>query len=597
MKMRIYFLSMLASIGLILVGCSDDLGDGLGNEVQSGDKGYVKIAINLPTTSGQVTRSQNDQFDDGALDEYKVNNGDVYLLLFGGSSEELAQLGSWYKIQTTFSNTEVDTDDNITTQSEVVQQIVKPTGDNTYALVVLNNNGNLSFSGDLDGFNSGDAGNTVTIGSESVSTLASLQSALAKDVTAFIGANGNSFTMTNAPIATLSGSDSDLSNQSVSTLVKLDVFDSQEDAEQDMSPDQIYVERVAAKVTVSYTTGLFEKDEDENKYFAGLTNAGQYTDDKVFLEGWYLNVTNKSTKFVRDVSGWNAWKDLTNSSGSSENRFFGTYSPFRVYWAIDGNYDNLTGDQTALQNAFNIGDGNNGLITGANVFSTPAYCLENTMDYNHMWQRETTGIVFKMTYLFDANRDPETFYILGDPATAEPKNGDELVASVNIALGSASPTFKVVLKDNPEGGYYSTVENMKNLFKKSEGDDLSDEEAFSLIEALNNETIRVYENGATYYYASRIQHFGNTYCPIPTGFVEDADDYTSQHLGRYGVVRNNWYEIVINSISGPGRPTPPDPTDPTDPDNPDPDDPKDDAFINCRINILSWAKRTQNVDL
>lgn len=593
MKKKLYFLSMLAA-GLTLAGCNDDLGDGPGNDIQSGDKGYVKIAINLPTTSGQVTRSQNDQFDDGLASEYAVTT--AHLLLFGGPDESSATLQSWYNINTSFSGVGTD-DDNITTQSEVIKQIVKPTGVNTYALVVLNNNGNLTFNGTIEGISG--AGNTVTIGGDaSVSTLASLQSALAKEVTDFIGVGSNSFTMTNAPIATLSGSDSDLSNQSVSTLVKLDVFDSQEDAEQDMNPDQIYVERVAAKVTVGFTNSLFQQDVDAgNKYYATLTNAGQYTDDRVYLEGWYLNVTNKSTKFVRDVSGWMAWKDLTNSSGSNENRFFGTHSPFRVYWAIDGNYDNLTEDETALQNAFNIGDGNSGLITGANVFSTPAYCLENTMDYDHMWQRETTGIVFKMTYLFDADRDPETFYILGDPATAEPKSGEELVEFVNSALGSASQTFTVALKDNPEGGYYSTVENMKNLFKKNEGDDLSDEEALSLIEALSNETIRVYENGATYYYASRIQHFGNAYCPIPTGFVEDADDYTAQHLGRYGVVRNNWYEIVINSISGPGRPTPPDPTDPTDPDNPDPDDPKDDAFINCRINILSWAKRSQEVNL
>ena len=310
-----------------------------------------------------------------------------------------------------------------------------------------------------------------------------------------------------------------------------------------------------------------------------------------------MNVTNKSTKFVRDVSGWNAWKDLTNSSSSSENRFFGTHSPFRVYWAIDGNYDNLTKDQIALQNAFNIGDGNNGLITGANVFSTPAYCLENTMDYDHMWQRETTGIVFKMTYLFDADRDPETFYILGDPATAEPESGDELVVSVNTALGSASQTFTVALKDNPEGGYYSTVGDMQRLFKKNDGEELLENEALSLIVALSDQTIRVYENGATYYYASRIQHFGDYYCEIPNGYVEDVSGYGEEHLGRYGVVRNNWYEIVINSISGPGRPTPPDPTDPEDPDNPDTDDPKDDAFINCRINILSWAKRSQDVEL
>ena len=63
------------------------------------------------------------------------------------------------------------------------------------------------------------------------------------------------------------------------------------------------------------------------------------------------------------------------------------------------------------------------------------------------------------------------------------------------------------------------------------------------------------------------------------------------------MVRNNWYEIVINSISGPGRPTPPDPTDPDDPDNPKPDDPAEEGWIDVNINVLSWAVRKQNVDL
>ena len=589
MKKKLYLLSMLAA-GLTLAGCNDDLGDGPGNEVQSGDKGYVKIAINLPTTSGQVTRSENDNFDDGALDEYKVNNGDVYLLLFGGSSEELAQLGSWYKIQTTFSNTEVDTDDNITTQSEVVQQIVKPTGDNTYALVVLNNNGNLSFSEDLDGFNSGDAGNTVTIGGASVSTLASLQSALAKEVTAFIGAGSDSFTMTNAPIASLSGSNDDLSGQSVSTLVKLEVFDN-EDYANAADPDEIYVERVVAKVTVGYTSSLFTEDTN-SKYYATLTDAaGQYSGDKVYLEGWYLNVTNKSTKFVRDVSNWSDWKNLENSSFVDENRFFGTNSPFRVYWAIDGNYDNLSGDD-GFRNAFNIGNGNDGLISGANVFSTPAYCLENTMDYDHMMQKETTGIVFKMTYLMDG-KDAQTLFLIGDPKTSETLDGDGFLEEIeNLSL-----EFGVNLVAEPKGGYYSTASDMQKLFVDAQSSSLTTAHAEAIVEALAGQQIRVYENGSTYYYASRIQHFGDYYCEIPNGYVEDVSGYGEEHLGRYGVVRNNWYEIVINSISGPGRPTPPDPTDPTDPDNPDPDDPKDDAFINCHINILSWAKRTQNVDL
>ena len=71
---------------------------------------------------------------------------------------------------------------------------------------------------------------------------------------------------------------------------------------------------------------------------------------------------------------------------------------------------------------------------------------------------------------------------------------------------------------------------------------------------------------------------------------EKKEVYTEEkHLGRYGVVRNNWYEINVNSISGPGEPNVPDT-----PDNPDDDDA---GFVNFTIQILSWAKRSQSVDL
>ena len=587
MKKKLYLLSMLAA-GLTLAGCNDDLGDGPGNEVLSGDKGYVKIAINLPTTSGQVTRSENDDFYDGSANEYAVS--DAYLLLFGGSSEEQAQLGSWYKINTSFSGVGTTTD-NITTQSEVVQQIVKPEGDNTYALVVLNNNNNLAFEGTaIEGINN--AGTTVTIGGTSVSTLANLQSALAKEVTAFIGANSNSFTMTNAPIASIPGVAAPLEGQSVTTLVELEVFDNEDHANA-AAPDEIYVERAVAKVTVNGVQGLFD-----NQYIADIeaSNNSQYSGDKVRLDGWYLNVTNKSTKFVRDVEDWAVWASYSNSTQNTANRFFGQRENlYRVYWAIDGNY-NLDWETESLKNHFNVYDETNAPYITGDMFSTPAYCLENTMNYNHMMQKETTGIVFKMTYLMDGEESPGTFYIIGDPKTSDSLYDVDFVAAINEKLEDSG--FEVQLVANPAGGYYSTAADMKKLFViKETGVDLEDEQAHDIVTALNNEVIRVYEDGMAYYYASRIQHFGDFYCEIPNGYVDDVSEYGEEHLGRYGVVRNNWYEIFINSISGPGRPTPPDPTDPEDPDNPKPDDPKDDAFINCRINILSWAKREQYVKL
>lgn len=609
MKKRIYFLSMLAA-GLAFASCTDDIDNVTsGENVAAGETGFVKIAINLPTTSGQSTRAgnhANDQFDDGLLNEYKVDNNDAYLLVFGGDDEDDATLGSWYKINTSFSNDPVSTNNNVTTTSEVIQAIEKPEGNKTFALVVLNNNSILGFSGNT--------GTSLTIGGTSVTTLTSLQEKLVKEVTAFLGSNKDAFTMTNAPIATKSGSgNTNITGQDVSTLVELELHATEEEAK-DETADEIYVERVVAKVTVSANSSLFTKDDAKNKYYAAITDAnGNYNGDKVYLEGWYLNITNKSTNFVRDVEDgtipdWVDWAGYANSgTNTSDNRFFGYNAPYRVYWAIDHNYNKNWGDvasgaeETALKADFNIyqdGAGNPTMGSeGPDVFNAdkPAYCLENTFVTSHMNQKETTAVVFKMTYDIDADGTAETFYIIGNSQEKKPtQTGGQLVEAINTELKGS---FKVALKtEGITSGYYNTEQKIQSLFTKEDGDALSEDEAKKVLDAANG-VIRVYKDGTTYY-GIRIQHFGDTYTALATQGVADASKYDQEkHLGRYGVVRNNWYEINIASISGPGRPTPPDPTKPDDEGHNDPDDPEKNMWIKCNINILSWAKRMQDVNL
>lgn len=586
MKKRIYFLSMLAA-GLAFASCTDDIDNVTsGENVAAGETGFVKIAINLPTTSGQSTRAsnhENDQFDDGLAAEYAVN--DAYLLVFGGSSESDAVYSDSYKLTTDFE-TVGSPNDNITTKSEVVQAIKKPDGANTYALVVLNNNGILKVAGASSGVDL--TGKTLT----------GLQEKLEKSVSAFIkNSTGASFTMTNAPIATLSGSATSLDNQNVSTLVKLHLHATEEEAK-DETADEIYVERVVAKVTV--TSGVFT--ESGGKYTATIDNDGSYENDKVTLDAWYLNVTNKSTNFVRDVSDWNEWKNYENSNASvTENRFFGTVSgPYRVYWAIDHNYDDADGHESALKDHFYIYNQTETENTmgneGSNVLGDgqqPAYCLENTFVTKHMNQKETTAVVFKATYVL-SGETAQTFYVLGLPQEAgETYKKEDLADAVNAKLSGLTVELKAGI-DDLAAGYYDEEADMQSLFKTATAE-LTTVQAKQVLDAVN--CIRVYKDGTTYY-GIRIQHFGDTYTALATQGVADASEYNEEtHLGRYGVVRNNWYEINIASISGPGRPTPPDPTDPEDPDNPDPDDPEENMWIKCNINILSWAKRMQDVNL
>ncbi len=101
-------------------------------------------------------------------------------------------------------------------------------------------------------------------------------------------------------------------------------------------------------------------------------------------------------------------------------------------------------------------------------------------------------------------------------------------------------------------------------------------------------------------YIVEFYQFGLNYYDI---FIQHDDDQDPGHLGRWGMVRNNWYTLSINSLTGPGLPYIPDPTDPDikDPQNPDPEDPepadKDMAQIKATIEVNPWTMWTQGVDL
>ncbi len=100
------------------------------------------------------------------------------------------------------------------------------------------------------------------------------------------------------------------------------------------------------------------------------------------------------------------------------------------------------------------------------------------------------------------------------------------------------------------------------------------------------------------YYPVRIMHFGDDLTPwysedltakygsstdiYPATGLEDNASETAEGdwLGRYGVLRNNWYDIVINSVTGLGTPLIPELTI-------DEDD-EIHTYIKCRIKQLSW---------
>lgn len=598
---KLKFFGLLLAAGMF-AACSDNL-ENAGNE-NDGPKtgeGYVKVAINLPSVSS--SRAFNDgtigSLDDGTPDEYAVK--DAILVFFkttsttgDGTPEATAQFAKAYNVSLNPAGEDVD---HVTNRHTVIGEAPLPAdGEKVYALAILNVNG--VFTVDKANGVLKKNGNNVF---ESTKTLSALQTAIA---TTAAKCTTTGFMMLNAPLAnTTTTSGFALSN--VKTLVPVTVYESKNLAENgDVA--SIYVERVVAKVTL---TGFTYAD---SKYTKTVTadSGDPFNGDKVEFEGWTLNYTNKTLKPVRDVDAITTW--LGNDYGVV-SRFLGDSKVdgkdlYRIYWAKDGNYDVSYGgtEGSDAKEAFNVFTKPEDITTwNTNTADNKTdsedyalYCLENTMDYDKQVTNQTTSLILKTKYIANpdaAGTGDQNFFMYGTQEATYTQT--QFLTNVGTALSLSGGTT-ASLKVGATGGTYTYIpsgatagagdylnkKDVKNLIELSSSADLSDAQAQTLITKLGE--IKFYKDGDSYYNVVLIRHFYDDETSWDAG-----ETYGTKHLGRYGVVRNNWYEIKVNTISGPGEPTIDDDT-----ENPNPDD-EEEGYIKCQINVLSWARRSQSVDL
>lgn len=124
---------------------------------------------------------------------------------------------------------------------------------------------------------------------------------------------------------------------------------------------------------------------------------------------------------------------------------------------------------------------------------------------------------------------------------------------------------------------------------------LGTDDATSLTAAnsiINTNKASIYKSGDTYYFTA-IQHLGAT--GVPAG--ADANTLrtwysTPRPLGWFGVVRNHWYQVTINSLSGLGTAVyfPEKDIVPVIPQN-------NNSYLAARINVLQWRVVPQAVDI
>lgn len=574
--MRIKHFFGLAVIAAMTASCSSNnelVNGGNGSGENETGVGYASFSINLPTTSG--TRADSDPtFEDGNTDEYKVN--DATLLIFKkGSTEkegdytfvESAELGSMAPWKDP-NETGVTTHAKITAKLESVNK-----SDNNFALVLLNNG----------------TGTNAKVDMPSVGEKFSVWNATATEKFA---KPENGFYMANAPL---------FKDHNVTTLVPIEstkIYPTEEEAAKNAATD-IYVERGLAKVTLGTGTTT-EK----------TVNSSTYQDDKVTISNWALDVTNKKAFPIHNVDGLNEdenyadiWSNATTTSetnGATTQRFVDNTTALakRVYWGKDPNYntDNLRNTdeagKTARKAEFNY-------VKNTDVTADPAkplYCLENTFNLDNMMQGQTTRIVFKATYKpASLPKGEKTFYKIGKNTAIWSKDNLETeiktaVASVFSGVTTDKITVNLDAEDNKitaAGTHYIAAVNITVAGVTT----ITPENITAINTQLGlNETKKVgistYAGGESYYIA-RIKHFGDALTSWSSG---DYGTNNLAYLGRYGILRNNWYELTVSSVSGPGYPSVPE-VKPNTPDD------ENDKYISVSVKILKWAKRTQDVNL
>lgn len=588
MKIKHYF--GLAVIAAMTASCSsnEDLGTaGPGTGNNEAGVGYASITINLPTANG--TRAANDDFAEGTAKEYAVNDATLVIFEKGTETSEnnfkfveavpLGNLEPWKK----------DTENNgITTEATITAKLnsakVDKVGGNYYALVILNNEATT--------------GNKVTAPSATTETYGTWNVAAKVNADNLLD-NAKGFYMANAPQFTTAGVEP-------TTLVAIKgIYRTKEEA-QSNAATTIHVERGLAKVTVG--------SNSTSNYFAiGGANATgtKYSSDKVQITKWALDVTNKKSFPVHVTSGLNdkttgypdIWKNEKAAvPAAATSRFVSQLNATgdfkRVYWGIDPNYSMDLSDFTKCNAQFTLAEADVSKVAwnDGSGSDKPLYCLENTFDINNMKQGQTTRVLLKATYTPSAveKETDKTFFMIGNSSdiwtTTTLKA--QIASKAKEALRLTTDPTVVLKEDLLEGGtHFLTTENVSIKDGETEKVDAN------LVATLNNKLgldktkgvgIKTYKNGESYYIA-RIKHFGDDLTPWNEG---DAtyDGNNLNWLGRYGVLRNNWYDLTINKISGPGYPDVPK-VKPGDADD------EDTKYISVSVKILDWAKRSYTVDL
>jgi len=522
----------ILTAGLIFISCSDS-SDEVENKGQpEGDYGYISFSLINSSVSG-VTKAEVY----GTADENKVNS--ALIVLYDGDTPATSVVKYQIKL-TNIGEPSAPGDDmhsispgtSATTYRTKAQRIEKK----DYKLAVF-----INPPGTLEGF------------TEEDDKLEDMQAV------ATITVNG----LTQRTVESSTYTDNFLMGN-FAGLVDVDendIWDTEDEAV--AAPVKVDVERAVAKVSLSV-----DGDIEDNSTTLAATIGDIY---------WDVDVINTKTFWMRQTA---ATLDGTNEGTANREKMYATDPNMSGQSRLGDKSETLSSEFVSKYGPIDLP------FDGADE-DLAAYVSENTMVAAEQWEDVTTTVLISAvitptrTFFSPSFTSTEPYFLYRNKVFTL-TDIQEIYAAYNTpetTITSAGEIWEDIIKETD----YADIIALPAILEAIKSNFGNNYASFTLTTSQDvyhaNGTVSYFAAGAPNYYYVPIRHFSNTQQP-------DAMAY-----GRYGVVRNNWYNLTLNSINSYGTAEVPKLEDRLDPDD------KEGNWLSIEFKILPWMQRNQGVDL
>lgn len=534
------------------------------------------LSVNIQNVGEAMSRAEYDDqkggtYEDGTQDESTISDVRFYFFNADGSPYLLKKKlatdpdHNWMTPSEDINGTDKDNDHTVEQISKTVLVINGENKVAPHSVVAVINSSSLTKN---------------TLGENALGNGAlSLSELREKQDTKFYNAGAN-FVMSNS----IYMKDN---NEEYAVPVSGHVYTSDKEAEKD--PIEIYVERVAAKVTTTLNTSHENWEEGtastwgEEKWAYKLSEKlNNKYDVYAVVDGWSVADANgRATVEKAALSG--TWTDELLgikpwTTGDYHRCFWETSVPF------------MNGNKVVNQSFKDITTN-----FGNSVYTLPNTPAATTDFADKMENSLTKVIVAAHLYYKDENGNYK-------PAEICKYKGIQYLGAKNVLKVVANEIKNTYCKKDADGSFVSITEDDLAFATSVPTGSTTQLMDYEVIPQINSKkTIELFDNNhnpvtidvvnkalAAETNKAQVRTEGCVYYYTPIRHL--ASEETK--LGYYGVVRNHSYKVNIQEIKGFGTPVF-DPKKEIDPTLPE----EKDIFLAARINVLSWRVVNSNVNL